>query len=51
MKSKTVTLTDKLLAAIQESGKQNERTISQEIRYHLEKIYQEQEEKGKKITA
>lgn len=49
MINKTITLTPELLAEVKAGGKQNERTVSQEIRYQLERIYFK--ERGKKITA
>lgn len=47
--TKTITLTPEIAILVSEAAKQNERTVSQEIRYQLEKIYKQGE--GKKITA
>jgi hypothetical protein len=49
METRTITLTPGLVIRVNEEARKNERTVSQEIRYQLEKTYKQGE--GKKITA
>jgi hypothetical protein len=49
METRTITLTPELVIRVNEEARKNERTVSQEIRYQLEKTYKQGE--GKKITA
>jgi len=50
METRTITLTPELVIRVNEEARKNERTVSQEIRYQLEKTYKQGGE-GKKITA